>query len=127
MAIYLSSTQINRVYFTSSDIKAICLQNDSNRIYPNEINYYYEGSGYYEYTIEVPTGYTTVDYALELYDDIGASAYLTLTISQNSSTLVNETIMSGSINGTAKISSGSLYVTIDAPMTNWGLSLTLKS
>ena len=125
MAIYLSSTQINRVYFTSSDVKAICLQNDSNRIYPNEINYYYEGNGYYEQTIVVPTGYTTLNYTATMDD--GSMEYLTLDISQSSGTLVNETMMSGSINGTAKITSGNLYIVIDCPLSVWSLSLTLKS
>ena len=125
MAIYLSSTQINRVYFTSSDMKAICLQNDSNRIYPNEINYHYEGNGYYEQTIVVPTGYTTLNYTATMND--GSMEYLTLAISQSSGTLVNETIMSGSIDGTAKITSGNLYIVIDCPLSDWSLSLTLKS
>ena len=65
MAIYLTNSQISKVYFASSDVKAICLQNDSNKIYP--VNAGYSENGYGDYYIAIPaTGRTRLVWSISL-------------------------------------------------------------
>lgn len=120
MAIYLSNTTVTDVYFADNGISAICLQNDTNRIYPVEIVYTNSGTGSYTGDFAVPAGYSNFSYTI----NISTANVTTVVLYNNLNELLNETVMSGTFGNTVAVSAGTIRLEISTldSSTEWSFN-----
>lgn len=127
VAIYLTNSQINKVYFASSDVKAVCLQNDSNKIYPNiaeVIEHSLLGAGTGTHLLTVPAGY---DRCKVICDFPAGMGNYSVSVYNNGKEVFESATMSGTIvSDIFTVSEGSLEITVtDMLMDGYTLKVTL--
>ena len=107
MSINIGNAGIKNLYLGGTPIKSVYLGDE--KIYPMEIIYQESGNGDFDRTFDIPEGYKTLSYCVEIItgDNVNVMLY------NNDDCFEDRTLMSGVLKSTISVSSGTLRLQIN--------------
>ena len=124
MGIALGATRVNGLFVGGNTISKASMGADSNKIWPEEILYEGSGSGAIKETFDVPSGFTVLEYYIEMMGGDVA----TVVLDNNGNTIIDQSIMSDILEDSVTVSSGSIDLFISTLDTGseWNYTLVLR-